>query len=79
MRKLSNTVATKEYAPNTLGSRFTFENFSLLGNVFTFIFFCLTIILNTKAECVLVVMTATGKRLFKNNYQNASSRIATIL
>ena len=26
MRKLSNTVATKEYAPNTLGNCFTFEN-----------------------------------------------------
>ena len=27
MRKLSNTVATKEYVPNTLGNCFTFNNF----------------------------------------------------
>ena len=27
MRNLSNTVATKEYVPNTLGNCFTFNNF----------------------------------------------------
>ena len=27
MRKLSNTVASKEYVPNTLGKCFTYDNF----------------------------------------------------
>ena len=80
MRKLSNTVATKEYAPNTLGNCFTFNNF-FAWKSFTLILLCLTSILNTKGKYVLFVMTATGffnvKRLFKNNYQNASSRIVT--
>ena len=82
MRTLSNTVATKEFVPNTLGKCFTFNN-SLLGNIFTLIFLCLTSILNIKTKYALFVMTATGffnvKRLFKNNYQNASSRIVTFL
>ena len=82
MRTLSNTVATKEYVPNTLGNCFTFNN-SLLGNIFTLIFLSLTSILNTKVKYVLFVMTATGffnvKRLFKINYQNASSRIVTFV
>ena len=46
MRKLSNTAATKEYVPNTLGN--------------LLIFFCLTSILNTKTKCVLVAITTTG-------------------
>ena len=54
---------------------------SLLGNIFTLIFLCLTSIVNIKTKYALFVMTATGffnvKRLFKNNYQNASSRIVT--
>ena len=33
---------------------------SFLGNIFTLIFFSLTSILNTKAKCVLVVITETG-------------------
>ena len=33
---------------------------SFLGNIFTLIFFPLTSILNTKAKCVLVVITETG-------------------
>ena len=82
MRTLSNTVATKEFVPNTLGKCFTFNN-SLLGNIFTFIFLCLTSILNTKIKYVLFVMTAivffNVKRLFKTNDQNASPRIVTFL
>ena len=53
----------------------------LLGNIFTLIFLCLTSILNIKTKYALFVMTAIGffnvKRLFKNSYQNASSRIVT--
>ena len=54
---------------------------SLLGNIFTLIFLCLTSIVNIKTKYALFVMTATSffnvKRLFKNNYHNASSRIVT--
>ena len=32
---------------------------SLLGNIFTLVFFCLTSILNTKAKCALVVLIET--------------------
>ena len=82
MRKLSNAVATKEYVPNTLGNCFTFNNFFAWEQFYTDfpLFFS---ILNTKGKYVLFVMTATGflnvKSLFKNNYQNASSRIFTFL
>ena len=34
MRKLSNTVATKEYVPNTLGSCFTFNDFFAWKNCY---------------------------------------------
>ena len=39
---------------------FYFLTISLLGNIFTLIFLCLTSILNTKTKYVLFVMTATG-------------------
>ena len=82
MRKLSNTAATKEYVPNTLGNSFTFNNL-FASKHFSLIFVSLTSILNTKVKCVLFAVTSTGcfnvKRLFKNNYENASSRIVTFL
>ena len=34
MRELSNTVATKEYVRNTLGNRFTFNNFFAWENFY---------------------------------------------
>ena len=55
MRKLSNTVASKEYVP---GNYFTFEKF-FTWEKFTLIFFCLTSILNAKSKCILVFITAT--------------------
>ena len=82
MKKISNTLGIKEYVPNTLGTVLLLTT-SLLGNIFTLIFLYLRSILNTKAKCVLFVMMATVffnvKRLFKNNYQNAFSRIVTFL
>ena len=82
MRKLSNLLTTKVYVPNTLGSVLLLTP-SLLGNILTLIFLYLTSILNIKAKCVLFMMTETDilnvKRLFKNNYQNASSGIVTFL
>ena len=59
MRKLSSTVAIKDYVANTLGNSFAFDNFFAWEH-FNIIFICLTSILNTKAQCVLVVITATG-------------------
>ena len=59
MRKLSNTVATKEYVPNTLGNSFTFNNL-FASKHFSLIFVTLTSISNTKVKCVLFLMTATG-------------------
>ena len=75
MSKLLNTLESKEYVPNTLGTVLLLTT-SLIGKIFALISPYLTSILNTKTKCVLSVMTATGlfnvKRLFKNNYQNAS-------
>ena len=82
MRNLSNTVATKEYVPNTRGNCFTFDNF------FAWEYFYIDFLLLNKhfkhqdqvcTSCHYCNCFFNGKRLFKNNYQNASSRIATIL
>ena len=82
MRKLSSTVAIKDYVANTLGSSFTFDNF------FAWKHFYIDFLLFNKhfkhqgpvcTSCHYYHWNFNGKRLFKNNYQNASSRIATIL
>ena len=82
MRKLSNTIATKEYVPNTPGNCFTFNDFFPWKN-FYIDFPLFNKHFKHQGKNVLFMMTATGfvnvKRLFKSNYQNASSRIVTFL
>ena len=82
MRKLSNTVASKEYVPNTLGNCFPFDNF------YAWEHFYIDFLLFRKhfkhqgqvyTSCHYCIWFFNGKRPFKNNYQNASSRIVTIL
>ena len=79
MRKLSNTVASKEYVP---GNYSTFEKFFTWEKLYLdFLLF------NKHFKRQVQVYTSfyycngffNGKRLFKNNYQNESSRIVTIL
>ena len=80
MRKLSNTVATKEYVPNTLGNCFTFNNFFAWEH-----FYIDFPLFNKHFKHQNQVCTICddcnwffyAKRLFKNDYQNASSRIVT--
>ena len=82
MRKLSDTVTTKEYVSNTLGSCFTFGNFFPWEH---FYFDFLPFNKHFKHQdqvctsCHYCNWFFNDKRLFKNNYQNASSRIVTIL
>ena len=64
MRKLSNTVATKEYVPNTLGNCFTFNNFFAWEH-----FYIDFLLFNKHFE--------HQDQVCKNSYQNASSRIVT--
>ena len=58
MRKLPNTLAAKEYVPNTLGNVILLTT-SLFSNIFRLIFVYLASTLKTKAKCILFVMTAT--------------------
>ena len=82
MRKLPNTVETKVYVPNTLRNCFTFDNFFAWEH-----FYIGFLLFNKHFKHQGQVCTSgpywncffSGKRLFKNNYQNASSRIVTIL
>ena len=64
LRKWSNTLTAKEYVPNTLET-VILPTTSLPVYIFTLIFFNLRSILNTKAKCVLLVMTATGALMLK--------------
>ena len=82
MRKLSTTVAIKDYVANTLGNSFAFDNF------FAWEHFNIDFLLFSKnfkhqgpvyTSCHYCNWFFNGKRLFKNNYQKASFRIATIL
>ena len=81
MRKLSTTVI-KDYVANTLGNSFAFDNF------FAWEHFNIDFLLFSKnfkhqgpvcTSCHYCNWFFNGKRLFKNNYQKASFRIATIL
>ena len=82
MKKLSNTVATKEHVINTLGNCFTFDNFFAWEH-----FYIAFLLFSNHFKHQGLVRTSfhycnwffNGKRLFKNNYQNESSRIVTIL
>ena len=82
MRKLSNMEATKEYVPNTLGNCFTFNNF-FAGEHFYIDFPLFNKHFKHQNQLCTICDDCNCffnvKRLFKNDYQNASSRIVTFL
>ena len=82
MRKLSSTVAIKDYVANMLGNSFAFDKF------FAWEHFNIDFYLFNKhfkhqgpvcTSCHYCNWFFNDKRLIKNNYQNASSQIVTTL
>ena len=81
MRKLPNTVETKVYVPNTLRNCFTFDNFFAWEHFYIgFLLFNKHLKYQGQActSCHCCNWFFNGKNVFKNNYQNASYRIAAI-